>query len=141
MKSTVEPAKSMGILWAVPINPAVVGRQLLYPTATHEHITLHYNVEQQPWDEWINQVFTVRIVSESWNGKSQAYKVELPDEIPFGGDVPHITLSHTEDVKPVDSVALFRPEPDNGLTVESKPLDMSVVFLIRFYDFSLNNRR
>lgn len=116
-----------GILWAVPLEP--LGTPRTYDRIPHEHITLWYGCDRSEIQEYIGIIFPAAIVEICESDRIQAARVVLPTGIPFKQSVPHITLSMTEGVAPVESAAML--ECCTGY-------DVNVVtgFRIEFFEFS-----
>ena len=119
--------KTRGILWAVPV--ADFPAALRHPVPAHRHITLQYNIVKEDWAEWLGHEFMASFTGECWNERVQALTVSMPESVPFGLEIPHMTLSHQHGVSPAESTKTIKnfgePEPYRAL----------VNMRIRFHQF------
>ena len=89
-----------GILWAIPIAPLPqVDR--VYSEGQPHHITLWYGADQSAIAHLIGSEFTAQITAICVDDWAQVFRVTLPPEIPFRGEIPHITISYPAHSAPV----------------------------------------
>lgn len=116
-----------GILW-LALEPQITPVPYRYAPARHLHVTLLYGVTRRCWDEWIGRRVSIALIAECWNDRIQAAKVLLPD--PYAAiatnPVPHLTLSHLNGVKPVESNQML------SLPHHEAILDVSVETVVAF---------
>ena len=122
---------SKGILWAIPIRDGAPYVMPKHPIIPHSHITLQYDADSNDWSKWIGHQFTAQMLSQYADGRVHAIKFRIPDEIPFGLTVPHMTVSRIEEAAPVESTDMI---------LASQPMDIKIdvpcrEFRIEFIDF------
>jgi hypothetical protein len=120
--------ETRGILWAVPVRPLPVSRR--FPIAPHEHITLWYNCTGNDVAGFIGQSFRATVYQPESNEFIQACRVEFSGDVPCLGQIPHVTLSHTQDARPVASTEMLKSNPD-----PSSEIIGVFDFTVEFYEF------
>jgi len=90
-----------GILWID--NLSSVGALARLEVPAHRHITLHFGAEKEQYENLIGKQVEFTVESEYCSDRIQAVKVTLPDWVPFAGTIPHCTISHIAEAKPVES--------------------------------------
>lgn len=123
---------SKGILWAIPVCDGAPYVMPKHPIIPHSHITLQYNADSADWSDWIERRFTAQMLSQYADNRIHAIKFEIPEDIPFGLMVPHMTVSRIKEATPVESTDMI---------LASKPMDIEIddpcrEFKIEFMDFS-----
>lgn len=108
-----------GILWL-----AIIGDlspiPLRFAPAKHLHVTLQFGVNRADWEHLIGERVAVIATEECSNDRIQAIKVELPDQYKLicGNPIPHITISHLPEVKPVESNKMLDcPDVSNNINL------------------------
>lgn len=118
-----------GILWLTlpeqvsPVEPRFV-------PARHFHVTLQFGVERQDVEHLIGQTVRVRCIELCHNGSIEAIRVVLPEGVECGNAHPHMTLSHVEGVRPVESNAMLAAEH------EAVPLGLELELVAEFSPFA-----
>lgn len=123
--------KQKGILWlTLPSQNSPVKE--VYNSAKHLHVTIKFGVSYRDVMKYLNhEPISVKIIENCWNDEIQALKVILPS--PFKSlcqnDVPHMTVSHKNGVKPFKSNVML-DEPH-----ESEKLNKSITLYAEFFAF------
>jgi hypothetical protein len=100
-----------GILWlSIPAQDCPVSPT--YSRAKHLHVTLQFGAEMADFAHLIGQEVAVKATSICRNGRIEALKIVLPEEFRYicQNEVPHMTISHRADVRPVESNAMLQDE-------------------------------
>jgi hypothetical protein len=92
-----------GILWAIPIAPIAIPYDRHHPNGEPHHITLQYAVERSDWAAWLGVTFWAEITEIAWDKYSQAFRVQLPWDIPCQNSRPHITIGWADGRAPNDA--------------------------------------
>lgn len=118
MLNNEEIASSSQALWfgLFPIDDDVVhsltGAASLESVVEHPHITFGYKVGVPDNIDW-HGVYWVDVVGYGNDGINEGYEVAFPPELEdvyFGADIPHITISTSSDGSPVNTAFLdFEP--------------------------------
>lgn len=120
-----------GILWAVPKINLDVAEVFEIP-ASHIHCTLGFGVNKDEVKGLIGKEFTAKIVGNSFDSEIQALELELPESIPCGNPIPHISVSMISGVKPVKSNTMLNKK--FGITTEV--LSVEIPMSIEFFEFN-----
>jgi hypothetical protein len=118
-----------GILWLSLQTESPVDS--LYQPARHLHVTLQFGVEMSDFAHLIGQKVKVAAVANCCNDRIQAIRVNLPAQYKelCQNEVPHITISHLPDVRPVESNEMLKGEHTET------PLNFEVETIVEFYQF------
>lgn len=108
-----------GILWLSVISDISL-IPLRFAPAKHLHITLQFGAIRADWEHLIGERVAAIATADCSNERVQALKVELPDQYKLicGNPIPHITLSHLPEVKPVESNKMLEsPVVNNNINL------------------------
>lgn len=100
-----------GILWlALPEQFSPV--EPIYQPAKHLHVTLQFGVEFDQVSHLIGKEVVAFAESNCYNDRVQALTILLPQEILIlcNNENPHLTISHREGVRPVESNEMLKGE-------------------------------
>lgn len=88
----------------------------------HQHITFGYKVTPPDGIDWEAE-YPIVVIGYANDGTNEGYCCEFPpelDEMYFGTDMPHITVSVSDDGKPVNTQYLDFEELDEPFTIYGK---------------------
>lgn len=119
-----------GILW-LSLKDQILPVDNIYQPATHLHVTLQFGVNREEFEHLIGQDVQVLAVANCWNDKIQALRVNLPDKFSqiCGNLHPHMTISHGQDVRPVESNNMLNSEHNEQL------IQFVMQTTVEFYEF------
>lgn len=122
-------AMTKGILWLTLPDQRPPVAPLHANQANHLHVTLQFGVEYtEEIAELIGKEVGVTAVANCSNGRIQALKINLPEEVlsMCKNPVPHMTISSEDGVKPVESNNML--SSDHSCTVVDIPLSLRFDF-------------
>lgn len=122
-----------GILWlSLPEQQSPVGIVHENP-ARHFHVTLQFGAEFTPQvEDLLGKEVQAVAVADCSNERVQALRVSLPEEVAglCANEHPHMTISHAEGVKPVESNTMLAGDHDS--------VEVSTPLTLRFEFFHFN---